>query len=259
MNVQTPDAIARYLHSRGADNEASLSEYFHAHAVVRDEGQTFRGLNAISAWKAAAEAKYQYRLMPLGLSREGGTFKLLAHLEGNFPGNRVDLIHVFGLKDGLIDSLEIRLPIELEGRRALVTGGTKGIGAAAVAGGNRCLRCRQGCPVDLQQEPLQGSRSKGRARGTRGTRLGRDRSCGEPCRENRQRAWNRLRRCTPLPHELPRRHTAWASCQAPGGRRAGRVSGVAARSLHHGGRIPYRRGNSSRCLRQASALRRRAA
>lgn len=152
MNVQTPDAIARYLESRGADNEASLSEYFHADAVVRDEGQTFHGLNAIIAWKAEAEAKYQYRLVPLGLSGEGGTFKLLAHLEGNFPGNRVDLMHVFGLKDGLIDSLEIRTPVELEGRRALVTGGSKGIGAAVVAqltqAGATVLTTARAAPAD---------------------------------------------------------------------------------------------------------------
>ena len=153
MNVQTPDAITRYLESCGADNGVSLSGYFHADAVVRDEGQTFRGLDAIMAWKAAAEAKYQYRLTPLGLSREGGTFKLLAHLEGNFPGSRVDLMHVFGLKDGLIDSLEIRTPVELEGRRALVTGGTKGIGAAVVAqltqAGATVLTTARSAPADL--------------------------------------------------------------------------------------------------------------
>lgn len=42
-------------------------------------------------------------------------------------------MHVFTLTDERIASLEIRNPVELEGRRALVTGGTKGIGAAVVA------------------------------------------------------------------------------------------------------------------------------
>src|ERR1700712_417572 len=41
--------------------------------------------------------------------------------------------HIATLQDDLTGSAEIRGPVELEGRRALVTGGTKGIGEAIVA------------------------------------------------------------------------------------------------------------------------------
>lgn len=133
MNVTLPRPISRYLELSRAGSADALRACFGADAVVRDEGQTFRGLDAIEAWKAAASTRYEYTLTPLGLSQEGDTYKLLAHLRGNFPGHQVELMHVFELKDGLIDALEIRNPVQLEGRRALVTAGTQGIGAAVVA------------------------------------------------------------------------------------------------------------------------------
>jgi NAD(P)-dependent dehydrogenase (short-subunit alcohol dehydrogenase family) len=128
-----PKAISLYLEFQGGKSSHKLSDIFAKNATVRDESKTHEGLYAIQKWKEATDARYQVRITPLGLSSNGDTFKLLAHLEGNFPGNQVDLIHVFSIRDGLIHDLQIRIPVELEGRRALVTGGTKGIGAAVVA------------------------------------------------------------------------------------------------------------------------------
>jgi NAD(P)-dependent dehydrogenase (short-subunit alcohol dehydrogenase family) len=129
-----PEAIARYLASHDTQDVGLLSACFHDDATVRDEGRTLVGEDDIRAWRLASQAKYQFRLTPLGLLRDGAdTFRLLARVEGNFPGKRTELMHVFTLRDGLVASLEIRNPVELEGRRALVTGGTKGIGEAVVA------------------------------------------------------------------------------------------------------------------------------
>ena len=133
MNPITPAAVTLYLQSHGNPDKSQLADSFHSDAVVRDEGHTHRGLDAIVAWQLAAEAQYQFSLTPLGVSRKDDTFKLLARIKGNFPGGVADLMHVFTLKDERIASLEIRNPVELEGRRALVTAGTKGIGAAVVA------------------------------------------------------------------------------------------------------------------------------
>jgi NAD(P)-dependent dehydrogenase (short-subunit alcohol dehydrogenase family) len=129
-----PEPIARYLASHEHPDTDTLAACFHEDASVADEGRTHVGRQAIRAWRAAARAKYQYRLTPLALLQDGAdAYRLLAHVEGNFPGKRADLMHVFVLRQGLIASLEIRSPVELEGRRALVTGGTKGIGEAVVA------------------------------------------------------------------------------------------------------------------------------
>jgi NAD(P)-dependent dehydrogenase (short-subunit alcohol dehydrogenase family) len=133
MPFSLPAAVKNYLESKGNPDKSVLSSSFHADAVVFDEGKTFQGLEAIAAWQSAGEAKYQYTLTMLGALRHGNTVKLLAQVKGNFPGAVADLMHVFTLRGELVASLEIRSPVELEGRRALVTGGTKGIGAAVVA------------------------------------------------------------------------------------------------------------------------------
>lgn len=131
--VPMPDALTRYLAWRALDDAAGAAACFHPGAQVHDEGRVHQGLPAIQAWKADAEARTAYRLVPLGLAREGGVYRLLAHVTGNFPGGQADLMHEFEVEEGRIASLRIRLPVALEGRRALVTGGTRGIGAAVAA------------------------------------------------------------------------------------------------------------------------------
>lgn len=153
MNHQIPTAVTCFLASKGNPDKSLLANCIHPDAVVLDEGGTFRGLESIQAWQLAAEAKYQYSLTPLGVSHVGDTLKLLARIKGNFPGGVADLMHVFTLRNGLITTLEIRNPVELEGRRALVTGGTKGIGAAVAAqltqAGATVLTTARACSADL--------------------------------------------------------------------------------------------------------------
>ncbi|CAN5604481.1 hypothetical protein BH09PSE5_BH09PSE5_44130 [soil metagenome] len=132
MAIPTPAVIYRYFEAQSQPGVAELASCFASDATVRDESQTHRGLEAIQAWKKTTNEKYEVRFTRLGLRQEGDTFKVLVHLDGNFPGKQVDLMHVFTVRDELVEALEIRSPVELEGRRALVTGGTKGIGAAVV-------------------------------------------------------------------------------------------------------------------------------
>lgn len=132
MTTPLPTAIARYLDADRASDPALLAQCFTADAVVHDEHKTMRGLVAIQAWRQAAKAQYQYETMPLGITQEGGHTKMLARLTGNFPGSPVDLLYVFGISDDKIASLEIRLPVEPEGRRALVTDTEYGMDGGSV-------------------------------------------------------------------------------------------------------------------------------
>jgi len=58
---------------------------FAEHAIVRDEGQTYRGLAAIKQWKAEAKKKYQYTIEPLASARKGDKTIVTSRLTGNFP------------------------------------------------------------------------------------------------------------------------------------------------------------------------------
>ncbi|MCB2044072.1 MAG: nuclear transport factor 2 family protein, partial [Rhodoferax sp.] len=102
MTITMPAAVTDYLASHNDPDPSRLDACFHPDAVVHDEGGTFRGIDAIRAWKVAAAAKYRFRLQPLGVTRNGDTLKLLARVTGNFPGGVADLMHVFVLRDARI-------------------------------------------------------------------------------------------------------------------------------------------------------------
>ena len=128
-----PTPIARYLEAAPQVHTDALAHCFTADATVTDEGRTHQGIAAIQAWARDAHTQSPHTVTPLSVLQEGGTARLLARVEGAFPGNPVDLMHVFTLAGDRIAALHIRTPHALEGRRALVTGGSRGIGAAIVA------------------------------------------------------------------------------------------------------------------------------
>ncbi len=130
MPSQLPTFLQRYLAADAARDLDAFADCFAPEAVVRDEGRTHPGRGAIRSWKAHADATVPYRLQPLGLTRRGEQWKLLTQVSGEFPGSPIELMHVFEAADDRITSLEIRPPIHLEGKRAVVTGGTRGIGRA---------------------------------------------------------------------------------------------------------------------------------
>ena len=126
-------AIARYFESERLDDAALFEGAFATDATVRDNGKTVSGLEALRAWRAGERSQYTFRHSVLGSRTDADTTKVQVRVTGSFPGGMVDLMHVFQTRGDRIAALEIRLPVELEGRRALVTGGTKGIGQAVVA------------------------------------------------------------------------------------------------------------------------------
>ena len=101
-----PDPIATYF---AADKQSAdaIAHCFTTQAVVKDEGHTYSGLEAIKAWRAAASARYAYTSEPFALERMGDCHVVTSRVVGNFPGSPVDLRFRFRLERGLIASLEI--------------------------------------------------------------------------------------------------------------------------------------------------------
>jgi hypothetical protein len=109
MNALTlPDPIAAYFSAdqRGAHADA-IVDCFTAHAVVKDEGRTHAGHDAIAAWKATASTAYTYRSEPFAIERQDAIHLVTSRVSGNFPGSPVDLRYRFRLDGDLIASLEI--------------------------------------------------------------------------------------------------------------------------------------------------------
>ena len=106
MTLDLPKPIAAYFTADKAGAEV-VSQCFTENAVVKDEGQTYRGREAIRQWKADASTKYQYTCEPFVCEQKDGKVVVTSRLTGNFPGSPVNLRFFFGLEGDKIASLEI--------------------------------------------------------------------------------------------------------------------------------------------------------
>lgn len=107
MNALTlPEPIAAYFAAE--HKPEALARCFTAQAVMKDEGHTYTGVDAIKAFMAEASARYSATTVPFALERDDGCQIVKAKVTGNFPGSPIDLSYRFRLERGLIASLEIK-------------------------------------------------------------------------------------------------------------------------------------------------------
>ncbi len=107
MTLKLPQAIATYFEAdRGKDVE-TVARCFAQDAIVKDEGHTYTGVEAIRQWKAGASTKYTYTVEPFAIASDGARTVVTSHLAGGFPGSPADLRFIFLLRDGIIAGLEI--------------------------------------------------------------------------------------------------------------------------------------------------------
>ncbi len=100
-----PEPIAAYFAAE--HNPEALARCFTPQAVMKDDGHTYTGVDAIKAFMAEASAKYSATSEPFALEREGGLQIVRAKVTGNFPGSPINLYYRFRLERGLIASLEV--------------------------------------------------------------------------------------------------------------------------------------------------------
>lgn len=107
MNITQHPAIEAYFANESATDLATLSTVFAHDAVVKDEGETIVGLDAIATWRKAARTKYQYTVEPLDSQEDGQQSVVRVRLEGNFPGSPAVVKFNFRVHDGKVTALEI--------------------------------------------------------------------------------------------------------------------------------------------------------
>jgi hypothetical protein len=105
-DLNLPEPIVAYFKADQRDGEA-VARCFTKQAVVKDEGETHCGPEAIKAWKIAASTKYTYTSAPFAVEQTDGRYVVTSRLTGNFPGSPVDLRYRFRLERGKIAQLEI--------------------------------------------------------------------------------------------------------------------------------------------------------
>jgi hypothetical protein len=108
MAAKLPDAIRRYQDAHdGHDVDGALA-VFAADASVRDEGQDWVGPTEIRNWLNKTSSEYTFTRTLLSVEETGaGSWAVRNRLEGNFPGNVVDLVYRFELHGDHIARLTI--------------------------------------------------------------------------------------------------------------------------------------------------------
>jgi len=100
-----PEPIAAYFAAE--HNPEALARCFTAQAVMRDDGHTYTGVNAITAFMAEASARFSATSVPFSVELDDGVQLVRAKVSGNFPASPIVLTYRFRLERGLIASLEI--------------------------------------------------------------------------------------------------------------------------------------------------------
>lgn len=107
MTVTLPRTIETYFAADRNGGPDAVAAAFTEHGVVKDEGKTHRGRDAIRQWKAGTTQKYSYTMEPTSVTTEGGKTQVVSHVVGDFPGSPVDLRFIFVVADDKIAELEV--------------------------------------------------------------------------------------------------------------------------------------------------------
>ena len=105
--MQLPAPIRAYFEADQASGGAAPIGMFTHNAVVRDEGKTHTGHEAIADWWSAAKTKYHHTAVPYDIREEKRNTIVRATVTGQFPGSPAVLTFAFRLDNGLIASLDI--------------------------------------------------------------------------------------------------------------------------------------------------------
>lgn len=107
-----PTVVSDYLAASERSDVSGIVACFAPEAVIIDEHRTWRGAAEIRQWRESVATAYEYTVELTGTKAVGeaggvGRFDVYTHLEGNFPGGKVDLTDHFAVRGGRIVRLEI--------------------------------------------------------------------------------------------------------------------------------------------------------
>jgi hypothetical protein len=103
-----PDVVVAYLDARDAQQHAAEAAAFAPDATVIDDGHTYEGIDAITAWIEGAASEFTYTSTRLGQHVvDPDHVDVVIRIDGNFPGGTATLRQRFEVADGRITRLEI--------------------------------------------------------------------------------------------------------------------------------------------------------
>jgi ketosteroid isomerase-like protein len=100
--TQLPTTIRAYLVAHQAHDADAVLALMTPDAVITDEGKTYSGEDVLRRFVREAGTEFTYNTDITEVARDGGTWVVCHHLEGDFPGGVVDLDYRIALHgDGI--------------------------------------------------------------------------------------------------------------------------------------------------------------
>ena len=107
-DLELPEVVSRYQSAHDRRDTAVALSAFTPDARVFDDGHEYHGADEIRGWLDHGASEYTFTRSLVSTEATGaGTWVVVNHLEGNFPGGVVDLRYRFTVTDGLISELVI--------------------------------------------------------------------------------------------------------------------------------------------------------
>jgi len=107
MDVQLPSIISELIIAQNNQNSTAYTNCFTETAIVKDEGNTYRGKTEIWNWIEAANNTVQPMMKALTYKGSDKECVLSAEVSGNFPGSPVVLEYYHTIENDLINTLRI--------------------------------------------------------------------------------------------------------------------------------------------------------
>ena len=107
-----PPVVSRYLLASEQRDVDAIVACFSDDARVLDEGKHWSGAAEIRRWRQGVDSAFEYTSTVTGVTALGDTngaqsLEVYVHLEGDFPGGKVDLVNTFTVRDSHIVDLRI--------------------------------------------------------------------------------------------------------------------------------------------------------
>jgi ketosteroid isomerase-like protein len=108
MPASAPEVISNYFEADARRDIDAILALFTDDAVVVDEGETWRGIDKIRAWREGPASRYNYTTEVFGTDRTSeDEYLVTGRLEGNFPGGTVELKWRFNVAGDRIRHMHI--------------------------------------------------------------------------------------------------------------------------------------------------------
>lgn len=107
MNLELPPILQKYVEASNQHDVRSILACFSDDALVRDEGETMRGKEAIAAWITKTIAKYKFQFKPVGVREDDAEIVVAIEISGTFPGSPVAPDYRFTIEKDRIRALAI--------------------------------------------------------------------------------------------------------------------------------------------------------